>query len=597
MPVVPADSAGILKSNSIIEYRFYNALMGGVLTRFRAFALLSFCFLYCSAAWAQPSLGGGAGVQQKQRPLQEEFPVEDDLEPRQASPLVLPPLEPRQESDRLSPQLRVYVQAFRLEGNQVFSDAELGEIAAPFEGRVITAAELQQLRNAISVFYLNQGYINSGAVIPDQKIEGDIITLQIIEGELTRVEIAGNKRLRDGYIESRLLRGAGEPLNIAGLENTLKILQQNPLIERLNAELRPGDRRGESALMVQVEEGRPGHVDIALNNHRPPSVGAEQLEVDATLYSLTGNGDPFTAYLGHTEGLDDVFLSYQLPVNSRDTRLGVYFEYTESEVIEDPFDDLDIESDAKTWGFSVTHPLRKTLNGHLIGDVSLEKRSSNTTLLGVPFSFVEGADNGRTDVAPLRLSIDWLKRDMNSVFAARSIVTVGLDALGATKNSDGPDGQFIAWAGQLQWVRRLGKSYQAILRASAQRSNQALLPMEKFVVGGHDTVRGYRENQLVRDNGYIASAELRMPLFQGDATQARWQIAPFIDHGKAWEEERDTLSPRDITSAGVVLRWQPTRRLQASVTAAHAFENIDRVDQDRDLQDRGINLLLRYRLY
>jgi len=511
--------------------------------------------------------------------------------------MVLPPLEPRQETDRTSPQLRVYVRSFRFEGNHVFSDSELHEISARYEGRVITSAELLQLRNAIGVLYLDQGYINSGAVIPDQKVEDGVVTLRIIEGELTRIEIDGNKRLRDGYIESRLQRGAGRPLNISGLENELKMLQRNPLIERLNAELRPGERRGESALMLQVDEGRPARVDIDLNNFRPPSVGAEQVEVNATLYSLTGNSDPFTAYLAHTEGLDDVFLFYQLPVNSLDTKLGFYYEYTSSEVVEDPFDDLDIESDATTWGFSISHPLRNTLNGHLIAGIALERRQSDSKLLGVPFSFAEGAENGRTNVTPLRLSLDWLRRDPDSVLAVRSVVTIGLDALGATRHSDAPDGQFVAWSGQLQWVRRLLKGYQVILKASAQRSNRALLPMEKFVVGGHDTVRGYRENQLVRDNGYAASAELRIPLFQGDALQSDWQIAPFVDYGKAWEDGRVTPSPRDIASIGAALRWQPTRRLLASVSVAHAFENIDRADQDRDLQDRGVNLQLRYRLY
>jgi hemolysin activation/secretion protein len=128
-------------------------------------------------------------------------------------------------------------------------------------------------------------------------------------------------------------------------------------------------------------------------------------------------------------------------------------------------------------------------------------------------------------------------------------------------------------------------------------TNDALLPLEKFVVGGHDTVRGYRENQLVRDNGFTASAELRIPFYQRDGAEAQWQIAPFVDYGNAWEEEADTPDPRDITSVGVELRWQPTRRLHASVSAAHAFENIDRADRDRDLQDRGIQFLLSYQLF
>ena len=572
--------------------------MGDVLPIIRTILLLVGLSLYGVSAFGQ-AFSGGAGVQQRRAPGQESLPREELDVPQVAPELVLPPLAPPDDAGRLSAQLRVFVRKFRFEGNQIFTDSELAIITAPYEGRVITSAELQRVRNEVSLFYLNKGYINSGAIIPDQKVEDNVITLQIIEGGLTRVEIAGNTHLTSGYLISRLKRAAGKPLNIEALEKELKILQQHRLIKRLHAELKPGDRLGESVLRVQLEENRPGRVDVSFNNYRPPSVGAEQVEIDATYYSLTGHDDTLTAYFGHTRGLDDLFLSYRLPVNSHDTRVGVYFQTTDSEVVEEPFDELDIESDAKTWGVIVTHPLRRTPAGHLTAGMALERRHSNTSLGGIPFPFSEGVGNdGRADVTPVRLSIDWLSRDLDSVLAARSVVSMGIDALGATTNNDAPDGRFVAWSGQFQWLQRFGqRGYQAVIRASAQLTNDALLPLEKFVVGGHDTVRGYRENQLVRDNGFTASAELRIPIFQGEGAAAQWQIAPFVDYGNAWEEEADTPDPRDITSVGAELRWQPTRRLQASVSAAHAFENIDRVDQDRDLQDRGIQFLLSYQLF
>ncbi len=561
--------------------------------------LVCFCF-YGANIFGQPVLSGGAGVEQKKRrPGQVEFPKAEIESPVQVPGLVLPPAKPHQRPGVASSQLRVFVKRFAFDGNTVFSDADLSRVTAPYEGRIITSAELQQVRENIGLRYLSQGYINSGVIIPDQKVEDGVINLQVIEGGLTRIEIAGNNRLSTKFISKRLRYGAGEPLNIRELEQALKVIQQNPVIKRVNAELRPGDRLGESVLLVQVEEDRPARADLSFNNNRPPSVGAEQLEFTGTYYSLTGNGDPLTAYFGGSKGLYDVFLSYQFPVNVFDTRLGAYFEYTDSEVIESPFDDLDIESDATTWGISVTHPLQRTPAGHLLAGIALEKRRSNSSLLGVPFSFSEGFDEGRADITPLRLSLDWLQREPDSVLAARSVITVGLDAFGATVNSGGvADGRFVAWLGQLQWVKRFGsRGYRAILKASSQLTRDSLLPMEKFVVGGVGTVRGYRENQLVRDNGYVVSAQLGIPVFIGNKAEAQWRLAPFVDYGRAWEEAGGTPSPRDIASAGIELSWQPIRRFNATLSAAHAFEDIDRVDQDRDLQDMGINFTLDYRLY
>ena len=81
-----------------------------------------------------------------------------------------------------------------------------------------------------------------------------------------------------------------------------------------------------------------------------------------------------------------------------------------------------------------------------------------------------------------------------------------------------PDGKYFAWLGQGQYVRRLrpaSRQPAARLAARAPRQRQIsadpLLSIEQFAVGGIDTVRGYRENQIVRDTGFAASVELHIP--------------------------------------------------------------------------------------
>ena len=64
------------------------------------------------------------------------------------------------------------------------------------------ADEIEQARRAITLHYVRNGYINSGAVIPDQNPADGIILIRIIEGELTEIDLHGNKWLRDSYIRS-----------------------------------------------------------------------------------------------------------------------------------------------------------------------------------------------------------------------------------------------------------------------------------------------------------------------------------------------------------------------------------------------------------
>ena len=97
------------------------------------------------------------------------------------------------------------------EGNTAFSDEELAEIAAPYTNRSITFEELQEVRQKLTLHYVEKGYITSGVVIPDQPVENGTIILSIIEGNLSKIVAKSTGRLRPGYITSRLKLAEGRP--------------------------------------------------------------------------------------------------------------------------------------------------------------------------------------------------------------------------------------------------------------------------------------------------------------------------------------------------------------------------------------------------
>jgi hemolysin activation/secretion protein len=145
----------------------------------------------------------------------------------------------------------------------------------------------------------------------------------------------------------------------------------------------------------------------------------------------------------------------------------------------------------------------------------------------------------------MRLSAEWLVRERDAVFSARAMLSRGLEAFGATVNRDGtPDSRFTAALLQAQWVRRLSEAgAQLILRADAQTSNASLLPLEKFAIGGADSVRGFREGRLIRDRGWAASVEWRQPIarlslpgLSAQPEDGRLSLAVFADAGQAWEK-------------------------------------------------------------
>jgi hemolysin activation/secretion protein len=183
---------------------------------------------------------------------------------------------------------------------------------------------------------------------------------------------------------------------------------------------------------------------------------------------------------------------------------------------------------------------------------------SKTLLLGEPFAFSPGTQDGKAADTALRLTLEWLDRTPSQVLAVRSRFSLGVDVLGATTNdrTDVPDGRFFDWLGQFQYGRRLGvQEIQLLFRLDVQLTTEPLLPLEQIAIGGRFSVRGYRENQLVRDNGLIASLESRIPLVRNTPWADYVQVVPFVDFGRGWNSKVDTPDPKTLLSIGLGLRW------------------------------------------
>jgi hemolysin activation/secretion protein len=533
-----------------------------------------------------------------ERPALPEFGVEEAPQPH----LRLPPIQ-RMDPKRLSSGLRVVVREFRVVGSTVFSEDELARITAPYRNREINSEELIELRDAITECYLTRGYLTSGAFIPAQRVTDGTVQIHVIEGRLTSVSVEGTRYFRPSYLRRRVESGTDRPLNIHELQGRLQILQQDARISRLEAQLGPGELRGESQLRVRVAEESPYGLSFSVANDESPSIGSERGQIRAEHRNLTGNGDILGASFNMVEGLDQWDARYSVPVNARDTILGLHFEQSRSEVVERPFDDLDIEAESITYGVSLRHPLYRKLGTEFWVAMIGELRRSETFLLGEPFSFSSGMEEGESKVTVLRLSQEWTSQSQTQVVAARSTLSFGLDlfdASDAKRSGTGlrtPDGTFFSWLGQFQWARRFSRRYlrsQLVFRADVQLTPGPLLSLEQFSVGGFRTVRGYRENRLVRDNGVVTSLELRIPVLRSALGQDILQIAPFGDFGHAWNDHgEDRL--KTITSLGLGLRYQMSPRLFASLYWAGRLRDID--PRGDDLQDKGWSFQLTYRAF
>ena len=543
---------------------------------------------------AVAGLLGGSAAALEPPPPRRDFPsprpldVSDPLPEETArDPLALPPI-PAPHWSSLPATLRVFVAEIAVEGNSVLPEEVVAGAVALYVGRELDTADLEALRESLQRVYLDSGYVNTRVVLPDQDLEGGVLRLRVVEGRLSKVIVTGNHSYRDVYFVDRLRGAPDRPLDAFEIERRLRALQAEPGIEETHATLEPGDRPDEAVLRVAVVESSRLRASLDYGNMLNPAIGEQVGHIAASVRNPLGLGDVLVGGFGISEGLKDVALGYVIHAPRSDTRLQLDFRWSKVRIIEESLEALDIESRYLMAAIDLAQPLWLGENSGLVAGVRAEWRQSRSTVLGFPFAFSDAADEGRVSDSVLRFYQEWRTRTRHQAIAVRSTWSVGLDVLGATS---GPTdtAEFAAWLGQLQWLYRFEDSgLELRLRGNVQLALDPLLPFERYSVGGVTSVRGYRENLLIRDNGYSMGLTAILPLRRDANGRNQLAAGPFVDFGRSWNHGRGgTPGPQNLASIGAVALWSPRSWLRFELAYGAQLRDVT-APGEQGIQDHGV---------
>ncbi len=548
-------------------------------------------------------------------PRSDQLPSLDDIKPfkPQLIPkLKLPKIEETHSVQKLPPGLYFTVDNFEFVGNRVFSDQELNNVVEKYRNRKLTSLDLEELRLTVTKHYIDHGYINSGTLIPDQDLANNTLILKIIEGKLSQINVRSDGSLKTKYYADRISLGTNKVLNISNLQENLFLLQQNPRVKQINAALEPGAALGESVLDVNVTEEKLYKASFQLDNYAPPSIGEVRGTLDFTYLSLSGVGDTINVYYRQTEGAKEGGLYYLRPITPDEILLRLEYVKSAAEIIDENAPS-GISSKAYTAKAGIYFPIIKTANEELNFEVLLDRRQNKpgSDLAKGFFTSCKQDPNEpeECNLTALRVTQSWLKRNAREVYFLRHTMSIGLNMLNATISTETrdnfgnitqyageQDSQFVKWLGQFQWAKRFSwQNIQTLFRSDLQISNDSLMSMEKLTVGGVYTVRGYRENQLVRDNGFIASLEARLPIFRRGLSKQQLQAVIFTDYGIAKDRTASARS-QALYSVGLGLKYDIHDRLTANLYWAHPHPL--KIENTGDaLQDKGWHMAVRVELF
>lgn len=482
------------------------------------------------------------------------------------------------------------VDKIAFEGNRVIATADLLALARPFAGRRLSGSDIEDLRRRVTRLYIDRGFINSGALIEEGAYRSGILTFTIVEGRIEQFRVSGLQRLHESYVRDRL-SPQGEIFNVNDLQERFQTLLGDPLFASVRAQVLPGSAPGQAVIDVDLTRAQPYQFSLFANNHRSPSVGSEAAGASGWVRNLSGFGDLFDALYQEGRGGPAFGVGWSVPVSRIGTSIDARYDHGRSALLEEPVRAIGIESEFTSFGIGISQPVVFGPTRHLVFGLSWAHRESTSTIGGVPSSFVDGEIDGRTRLNVWRFSQDFLQRGDRSALSARSTFSLGRNNISQDDASPTtPQRRFRVWLGQFQYAHEVANNgARVLLRGFVQATSDRLVPLERTSVGGVGTVRGYRENQLVRDKGYAVSAEFHYPALGPASAKRALDLIAFADHGAARNQDEAT---ERLASVGVGIQGHYCG-FGAELYIARRLRDRT-VDNGSNLQDKGIHVSIRY---
>lgn len=426
---------------------------------------------------------------------------------------------------------RFDVMEYAIEGNTVLPAIDIERAVYPFLGPEKTLDDVERARAALESAYQNAGYRTVAVEIPEQRADGGVIRLRVVEGRIGQVRVTGSRYYDQGRILSQApAAAAGEVPYFGALQRDLQDLNQAGG-RRVVPILRPGKSPGTTDIDLSVEDKPPLSGNVEANNQYSPNTTHSRLAGSVRYDNLWqrehGLSIQFQTTPEDTDETKALSASYVMP-QADGGALAVYGVRSNSQVA--ALGSTTVLGRGSIVGLRYVHPLaaRSGMSRSYTAGVDYKHFRENLMMTGspgvetpiryLPFSFNYSLGipdaGGRWDIST---GVGLLFRGMMA--REREFENKRFDA----------HANYMVWKWDVARRQSLGKQFSLHARFDGQLADQPLVSNEQFVAGGAGSLRGYLQSEALGEHGAHLSLELRGPAFREDDWSAELRPHAFVE--------------------------------------------------------------------
>ena len=410
---------------------------------------------------------------------------------------------------------RFDVLEFQVEGNTVLDNERIERAVYPFLGEGRTIDDVESARAALEQVYRQGGYGTVSVDIPEQKVTGGLVVLNVVEGRVSRLRVQGSRYFsQDRILAAVPALAEGSVPHFPDVQKQL-VAVNNSLDKRVTPLLRPGKQAGTTEVDLQVEDQRPFHGSVEVNNQNAPNTSATRVMASlrySNLFQLDHTaGVQFQMSPQNTDEVKVIAANYSIPAGSGT----LVFSAVHSDSSSYVGGGIGVFGKGDVFGLRYLIPLEASESSpglqqslslgvdykHFNQDLAVASNTGiRTPIQYVPFSInYSGALSDESGVTEFGLGLGFTFRGLAS--QRQQFADKRYQALS----------NFALLTFNLARTQKLPKDCSLYAALAGQASGQPLVSNEHMVVGGADTVRGYLESSQAGDTGLRGTLELRTP--------------------------------------------------------------------------------------